>query len=383
MTRLAALTLCGLLPLMASAQQADWSHLSHELSAGVEDRQSLLNEFFNDEAPQWHPRGWPMPNSRFMAIAQGTHANYDRLSPSTASRWPQANDQQNDQRAHPHQQWTDLVVEGKPDGHWRYFVNANLTEAELGLDEAYLTLPIGPGTQLKLGQFYSGFGRLNSQHPHDWDFSDQPLPYRRLFGESNLLEKGLQLSILPTPTLMLGLEQLSATNRDQFASDRNQPALTLIFARHAHHWGGGLHSLAGASLGNGYSAHASGHGQSHWWGLDLTIKQWLPNQHYWMLQGEWLGQDQQHTHTTQPDQQGSYLMALYRWHEQWRTGLRHDQAYSNATQLPDVQRTTWLLEHDPTGWLRTRLQLGQEQWEDGTSGPYALISWQASLHWLP
>jgi hypothetical protein len=352
------------------AEQPDWHELTHELSESIEDRQSLFNEFFNDEAPHYAMRNFPIRNSHFMAIAQGSHLLADRINQTEAS-WQDRHD-------HPHSQWTDLVLEGKPTGKWRYFVNANLVEPEITIDEAYITLPITANLQLKGGQFYSGFGRINSQHPHDRDFIDAPLIYQRLFGDSALLEKGIQVSLLPRPSWMIGVEQLTATNRDQFNHDRVQPSLSNLFTRWGNHWGSGLYSLVGASIAQG-KVSANTQQQTQWKALDITVKQWISETDYWLVQGEMLSR---HADIASDNQTGHYLMALYRWHPQWRAGIRNETAHSDGGNLPNSTRNSLLLEHDPNTWLRTRWQIGYETQPQGVEGFYAILGWQASLAWV-
>ena len=49
----------------------------------------------------------------------------------------------------------------------------------IGIEEASIqTLGLGNGLNLKAGRFLSGVGYLNEHHPHEWDFSDAPLPYQ-------------------------------------------------------------------------------------------------------------------------------------------------------------------------------------------------------------
>lgn len=75
----------------------------------------------------------------------------------------------------------------------------NATEVEL--EEVYLTTTSLPwNLQAKAGQFFSEFGRINQQHPHAWDFVDQPLVIGRMFGPEGLRNPGARLSwLLPTP----------------------------------------------------------------------------------------------------------------------------------------------------------------------------------------
>lgn len=54
---------------------------------------------------------------------------------------------------------------------------------EIEAEEAFVqTRKFIPGLQVKFGKFFSGVGYLNRQHPHQWDFVDQALPYELLFG---------------------------------------------------------------------------------------------------------------------------------------------------------------------------------------------------------
>jgi hypothetical protein len=75
----------------------------------------------------------------------------------------------------------------------------NATDVEL--EEVYLTTTALPwNLQAKAGQFFSEFGRINQQHPHAWDFVDQPLVIGRMFGPEGLRNPGARLSwLVPTP----------------------------------------------------------------------------------------------------------------------------------------------------------------------------------------
>ena len=64
--------------------------------------------------------------------------------------------------------------------------------------------------QLKAGQFFSAFGRINPTHPHTWDFADAPLVAGRLLGPDGLRGVGAQVSwTLPVSwysQLLLGVQ---------------------------------------------------------------------------------------------------------------------------------------------------------------------------------
>src|SRR5207247_10072424 len=74
-------------------------------------------------------------------------------------------------------------------------------ETEVELEEVYLTTTALPWTlQAKGGQCFTEFGRINQQHPHAWDFVDDPLVIGRMFGPEGLRNPGARLSwLVPTP----------------------------------------------------------------------------------------------------------------------------------------------------------------------------------------
>lgn len=84
--------------------------------------------------------------------------------------------------------------------HLMFLIDAE-GESVVELEEAYLTSTALPGNlQLKGGQFFSPFGRLNPTHPHAWEFVDQPIINGRLLGGDGLRGPGAQLAVLlPLP----------------------------------------------------------------------------------------------------------------------------------------------------------------------------------------
>ena len=77
----------------------------------------------------------------------------------------------------------------------------NDNETEIELEEAFMqTTSLPFGLQVKGGQFFAAFGRINPTHPHTWDFADAPLVNGRLLGPDGLRGVGAQLSwTLPVP----------------------------------------------------------------------------------------------------------------------------------------------------------------------------------------
>ncbi|MBI5366371.1 MAG: hypothetical protein HZA54_05005 [Planctomycetes bacterium] len=100
----------------------------------------------------------------------------------------------------------ELTLSGVVDPFLRGDANIVLQITEAGetlveLEEAYLTtLALPAGLQVKAGQFYTAFGRLNAQHPHAWAFVDQPVVNSRFMSPDGLRNPGVQVSWLtPLP----------------------------------------------------------------------------------------------------------------------------------------------------------------------------------------
>jgi hypothetical protein len=93
------------------------------------------------------------------------------------------------------------------------------------LEEAYLTTTSLPwNLQLKAGQFFSQFGRLNPTHPHAWDFADQPLINGRLLGGDGLRGPGIQISyLLPIPIYSEAIVAIQNGTGETGFSFRNKP----------------------------------------------------------------------------------------------------------------------------------------------------------------
>ena len=101
---------------------------------------------------------------------------------------------------------TELTLDGAVDPYFKGFSNLVFKLDENGetgveLEEAYvLTTSLPANLQLKVGQFFTEFGRQNPQHPHSWAFVDQPVILSRAFGPDGLRSQGVRLSWLaPTP----------------------------------------------------------------------------------------------------------------------------------------------------------------------------------------
>lgn len=78
------------------------------------------------------------------------------------------------------------------------FIGIHGTEGPVEIEEAYLTLLRGLplNLQLKAGQYLADFGKINTQHPHQWSWISRPLMHQEMFGDDGLKDVGFNLSTL-------------------------------------------------------------------------------------------------------------------------------------------------------------------------------------------
>lgn len=262
----------------------------------------------------------------------------------------------------------ELMLAADVDPYFKGWTIVAVGEDGAELEEAvFQTTRLPAGLQLKGGKFFSDFSRHNAQHPHEWNFADQPLIHRLLLGDHGLNEKGLQLSWLaPTPFyLTLGVEALQGENEQLFAyaADEDNPLPERVGPRLFVGWAKLAPALTGANAvqfgvfaarGVHQEAHLGPAGEedpgSHW----LSGHQWLagadfvyrytPNTSYgdgWLtLEGGYLYREKDIELVAHNDparaglignsltgtQDGFYLQGAYGFAPRWRFGLRGEMA---------------------------------------------------------
>jgi hypothetical protein len=206
-------------------------------------------------------------------------------------------------------QQAELSLKGAVDpyftgeAHLIYFLDPE-GESRFELEEAFVTTTSLPfalherGAQLELGHFFTEFGRINPQHPHQWDWMDQPVVLSRFFGEDGMRAPGVRLGwLLPLPwasELHLGAQNadgetmLSFLASDEAFEERaiggrpfaevgvRSPKDLLYLARWVN--GVDLSDTTSAQLGASFvtGPNASGRdGRTHVLGSDLVVK-WRP-----------------------------------------------------------------------------------------------------------
>src|SRR5438445_11210191 len=110
----------------------------------------------------------------------------------------------------------ELAFDGAVDPYFEGFANIvfklnNDNETEVEVEEAFLqTTSLPFNLQLKAGQFFAAFGRINPVHPHAWEFADAGIVHGRLLGPDGLRGVGAQISWIVPVTwysqLILGVQ---------------------------------------------------------------------------------------------------------------------------------------------------------------------------------
>ena len=297
----------------------------------------------------------------------------------------------------------ELYLYAPVDPYFDLYATIPFSEEGSEIEEAYaVTRGLPFGFQFKVGKFRSSFGRLNAQHPHVWDFANQPLVYKVFLGDDGLKEKGVQINWLaPTPFyLLFGAEVLQGENEQSFGTegfekggisvgDARKPNLYVGFVKTSFDVGN-LSVLTGLSFATGKSRinhlddknpHAFA-GKTKLYGFDLTARYSIDSYRYVSFQGEYLYRDQKGTRYDYDNQGnlealrylskkqgGFYAQLVWRFAPRWRAGIQYNLINKNDVKVNGVKRELSshlpayyaMLEYNPTEFSRIRLQVGQNK----------------------
>jgi hypothetical protein len=303
---------------------------------------------------------------------------------------------------------SELTISGNIDPYFRGYAVFALADEEVEVEEAWFqTLALGEGFTAKGGRFLSGVGYANEQHAHAWDFADQSLMYRALFGE-HLRQDGVQLRWLaPTSTF---LEFGAEAARGQFfpgsetGGNRNGAGVAAVFAKiggdvgPSHAWRAGLNYLRARPAdreghfhdANEVEAHTAFTGESKAWIADFVWK-WAPfgnpTQRNFKFQAEYFQRDEDGSllcednavdggactglaDAYRSEQSGFYAQAVYQFIPRWRVGYRYDRLDSGTVDFGanpleneafKPKRHSVMLDYSPSEFSRFRLQLARDQ----------------------
>lgn len=302
---------------------------------------------------------------------------------------------------------TELVFDGAVDPYFEGFANIVFkldpqNETSVEVEEAFAqTTSLPWNLQIKAGQFFSPFGRINSMHPHTWDFIDAPLVHGRLLGPDGLRGVGVQASwIVPTPwysQLMLAVQNgegstgFSFRNRgdgDTFAGrptiDRQLRGLQdFVFVprwESAFDFGSTKTLLAGISAAFGPND-TGATANTQIYAVDAFYK-WKPANAgggwpYLKWQSEAMfrrfeagpGLDESFPRETLNDW-GAYSQIIWGFKTGWSAGVRGDYLHMSDSQITDdpERQSRWRLSADltwfPSEFSKLRLQYNHDILED-------------------
>jgi uncharacterized coiled-coil protein SlyX len=284
----------------------------------------------------------------------------------------------------------ELFIFSPVDPYLNLYANIPFTEDGVSIEEAYVvTTALPEGWQMKGGKFKSNFSRLDSQHPHAWDFWDIALPYRAFLGGEGLGgEKGVQLTYLPAWSFytQIGAEVLQGENDLLFGKDAHEgPHAFTFFVKSSIDTGDystiyfGPSVLFGKTDNSNILPGTEVRGNSALYGMEAVWK-WKPaSREALTIQGEYLLLTQS-GNTIDPAtqavidplrrrQDGYHIQAIYR-KNRWGAGARYDalDIFSDTFKLAGIQRNfggtphreTASLEYNPSEFTRVRLQLSHD-----------------------
>jgi hypothetical protein len=303
---------------------------------------------------------------------------------------------------------TELVFSASVDPYFRGYLNLALLDEEFEVEEAWFqTTSLGNGFSMKGGRFLSGLGYQNEQHPHAWDFADNSLMYRALFGEA-YGNDGVQLKWVAPTELFMELSVEAGRGADFPGTDRNENGAgsTALFGHLggdvgvAHSWRAGLsylHAKASDRDGelediNEVDAETLFSGKSTTWVADFVWK-WAPDGNtsernfkfaaeYFRRaeEGRLLCEDNTADGGACDDtedayrsrQSGFYTQGVYQFMPRWRIGYRYDRLGPgsvdfgvNNAYLPVTDHTptrhSLMLDYSPSEFSRLRLQYAKDK----------------------
>ena len=304
----------------------------------------------------------------------------------------------------------EISFSGAVDPYFEVWAIFAVGGGEIEVEEGYFqTRKFLPGLQLRAGQFYSGFGYVNKQHPHQWDFVDQNLAYDMLLG-GGVNEPGLQLTWLPSLPFytQLGLEALQGgnegfsaqlgTDESPFFDEKAGPRLFTGWLKvspnlgynHAlqvglsYAWSRQHQELVAHEPHEEEGEDEEGHvdeafqGDGRVLGLDFVWRYDSPRPYGrgdWSLQAEYLrrvtdlslvgvGEEEAGGETRRATQDGFYAQAVYGFAPRFTLGLRYDTAGltnriegGEETESFDASRRfSANLTFNPTEFSRFRVQ---------------------------
>jgi len=256
--------------------------------------------------------------------------------------------------------YAELALHSMVDPYFEAFAIFHISTTQIEIEEAYVqTTSLPLALKLKAGKFHSAFGRLNEKHHHSWNFDEQPIIYKSLFGPDMINDAGVQLQwIAPTDTyIMAGIEALQGANDRSFgyAEENN---LYVTYLKSSIDVGEDLSILAGASYLHGSNFDTNTSNPTNIFGLDLTLREQLGSYSALIWQSEFLYRNKDLG--TQTDKQsGLYSELIYQYNNNYLCGVKYDRILQNDTS--NLDKYTAMIEYKPFPMSRLRLSYSYDR----------------------
>jgi hypothetical protein len=254
----------------------------------------------------------------------------------------------------------ELMISSNIDPWFKGQATITVADGDVGVEEAWFqTLNLGNGFNIKGGRFLSALGYLNEQHPHAWDFADNNLVYKALFGE-HYVQDGLQLKwVAPTDLLVEPFAELGrGANFPGTDRDKNGAGAVTVGIHlggdvgDSNSWRGGVSYLSTNADARGFDgvdtmgADIPGDfsGDSKLWLGDFVWK-WAPDgnpyERNFKFVTEYFRRDESGTLDCSvcasglyaSNQSGMYAQGVYQFMPHWRAGYRYDKLWRGSADL--------------------------------------------------
>jgi hypothetical protein len=263
--------------------------------------------------------------------------------------------------------YAEVALHSTVDPYFDAFVIFHISPDELEIEEAYVTTrALDYGLKAKMGKFKSAFGRINEKHQHSWNFDEQPIIYKSLFGPDGISDPGLQVQwVAPIDTyLMVGVDAMQGTNERSFG-DTDENNLYVGYLKSSLDIGDDLSILGGLSLAHGQT---DTHKDSDVYGADLTLREQLGSYSSLVWQSEYLYRNKK-TDTSSEKQAGLYSELVYQYNNNYSAGFMYDVITKNDTDLSlyngidtnNLDRYTAMIEYKPFPMSRFRLEASYDR----------------------
>ena len=260
------------------------------------------------------------------------------------------------------------------------YFNADMTvaidrEGNVELEEGFVTsnqLPgdIMPrGLSLKMGKFFTEFGKHNLLHSHQFPFIDRPLVSESVFGDEGLNEPAAGLNyLLPIPWYSeFTFQGMQGDNSNLFVLSSDESPQGAFLG----HWKNffDLSDESTLEVGNSYvGGRNSGSGYSQAIGADLTIK-WIPlkraQDRALIWQNEYIYSSIDQDNSARRETGGLYTSLQYRLSRLWWLQGRYDVLGIPNSRMGVDHKWTLLVALVPSEFSALRLQYSRTQQEFG------------------